>query len=242
MSGKPVGLTATLVKSAICRTTAKCRPHPTLFFFPGLSSKTWHEPHKDTTHDTWVRRLESSYDAVKREYLDLVEKRKAASDYDVGTEHKLHKGHWDWHSYVLKGQKQPSFAEACPITAQLLDATESHMTGTPMSYSFFSTLHPRSAIAPHTAACNLRLRCHFPLIVPSTNADECGIRVGDEVRAWEEGKAMLFDDAYEHEVWNHTGSQRVVLLFDIWHPELVPDERTAIMDMFGYARQQGWMK
>jgi aspartyl/asparaginyl beta-hydroxylase (cupin superfamily) len=44
----------------------------------------------------------------------------------------------------------------------------------------------------------------------SNGVDACGIRVGEEVRPWIEGKAMLFDDAYEHEVWNHTDQERVV--------------------------------
>lgn len=52
----------------------------------------------------------------------------------------------------------------------------------------------------------------------------------------------MFDDCYEHEVWNLTQSERVLLLVDIWHPELALEERHAILDMFSYARQQGWLK
>jgi hypothetical protein len=33
-----------------------------------------------------------------------------------------------------------------------------------------------------------------------------------------------------------------VLLFDIWHPELTEYEIEAIVDMFGYAKSQGWLK
>ena len=61
------------------------------------------------------------------------------------------------------------------------------------------------------------------------------------MRPWEEGKCMIFDDAYEHETWNHTKEERVVLLFDLWHPELVEDERKAVVDMFGFAREKGWL-
>jgi hypothetical protein len=54
---------------------------------------------------------------VHREYLELVEQRKVASDYDTGTEHKLHQGNWDWHSYVLKVILccTPPYARACRI-------------------------------------------------------------------------------------------------------------------------------
>jgi aspartyl/asparaginyl beta-hydroxylase (cupin superfamily) len=43
-------------------------------------------------------------------------------------------------------------------------------------------------------------------------------------------------------VWNNTDAERVILLLDIWHPELTLHERAAIMDMFDYARSQGWTK
>ncbi len=133
------------------------------------------------------------------------------------------------------------------------------MLGTPFSFSFYSTLHAQSAIAPHSGPSNLRLRCHLPLIVPKAGgkaggkangsqassastpggassppsssppineydsleaiqaAVPCGIRIGDQIRAWEEGKCLVFDDAYEHEVWNRTEEERVLLLVDFWH-------------------------
>lgn len=34
---------------------------------------------------------------------------------------------------------------------------------------------------------------------------------------------------------------RVVLLFDLWHPELVQAERESIVAMFNEARSKGWM-
>ena len=41
-------------------------------------------------------------------------------------------------------------------------------------------------------------------------------------------------------VWNRTDQERVVLLFDLWHPDLLPSEIAALVDMFAYARRQGW--
>jgi aspartyl/asparaginyl beta-hydroxylase (cupin superfamily) len=40
--------------------------------------------------------------------------------------------------------------------------------------------------------------------------------VGNQVITWKEGEPIYFDDSYEHSVWNHTDSERVVLLFDLW--------------------------
>ena len=117
------------------------------------------------------------------------------------------------------------------------------MNRVPFAYAFFSTLHGKSSIDAHCAPANLRLRVHYPLIVPDTDdVEQCGMRVGDTKVRWEEGVPLLFDDSYEHEVWNRTDEERVVLLFDVWHPDLTQGEREAVTDMFGYAREQGWLK
>ncbi len=61
------------------------------------------------------------------------------------------------------------------------------------------------------------MRAHLGLKVP-TEKEQCRIRVGDEVRHWEEGAVMLFDDTHEHEVWNDTDETRVVLFLDVVRP------------------------
>ena len=59
------------------------------------------------------------------------------------------------------------------------------------------------------------------------------LRVGDEKLRWEEGKMIMFDDTYEHEAYNNSEKEsRVVLLIDLWHPDLVPEEKQAIKNMF----------
>jgi aspartyl/asparaginyl beta-hydroxylase (cupin superfamily) len=88
----------------------------------------------------------------------------------------------------------------------------------------FSLLRPGARIPPHTGQINARLICHLPLIVP----DGCGFRVGNEVRRWIEGETLIFDDTIEHEAWNNSGRLRVVLLFDIWRPELSLEERKLV--------------
>ena len=51
------------------------------------------------------------------------------------------------------------------------------------------------------------------------------IRVGDEVRTWVEGRCLLFDDSFEHEVWNDADEERLVLIVDVWHPDLKTDDQ-----------------
>ena len=83
-------------------------------------------------------------------------------------------------------------------------------------------MSPLASIAPHHGACNLKLRCHFPLFVEENGSF---LRVAEETRPWEEGKMMIFDDSYEHEAANmSTEKERVILLIDIWHPDLLMKE------------------
>ena len=84
---------------------------------------------------------------------------------------------------------------------------------------FFSRLVAGSHIGAHCGPSNLRLRVHLGLLVPEGTR----IRVGDEVRAWREGECLVFDDSYEHEVWHDGAGDRIVLICDMWHPDLDVD-------------------
>lgn len=56
--------------------------------------------------------------------------------------------------------------------------------------------------------------------------------MGNEVREWEVGKLLVFDDTIEHEAWNDSDQDRVVLIFDIWRPELSEEERFQLTALF----------
>jgi aspartyl/asparaginyl beta-hydroxylase (cupin superfamily) len=222
--------TAMIFKSGVLRTSSRAvsRPAPTLFYFPGLYQRPWHDALVVKGLDSVV----AATPAIRAEYEALV-KGGARSDYTAG-DHALHRGDWKWHSFVQKGERSPEFAASCPVTAAALDALPGFMTSTPFSFAFFSTMAPGSAIAPHAAPCNLRLRVHLPLTLPPSShvsgRPTCGMRVGNEAREWRVGQAAVFDDSYEHETW-HDGEpgspDRVLLLFDIWHPELTLEGEAA---------------
>lgn len=199
---------AEIFQSAICRTrVGVARPAPSLFYYPGLNSKAVHslDNFKELTAT-----LKENQAAILNEYQQY--KLKHASDYITNSEHKLHKGDWQWNSYILKGKKQGTFASHCPITVEVLESLKSPklMTNTPFSFAFFSTLGPQATIESHHGPCNLRLRCHFPLIVPDENEaksepetqqqmiPQVGMKIGNEIVRWEEGTPVIFDDCYEH--------------------------------------------
>jgi aspartate beta-hydroxylase len=186
-----------------------------------------------------VKHLEAATPDIAQEYLALRDSPGGLppSDYEASeSDHAsaLHQGQksWHWASFIDRGVRRPQMTERCPVTRAILDATPRLCVDSmPFAFAFFSTLRGGSRIAPHCAPCNLRVRVHLPLIVP--NPDVCGISVAGETRRWEVGKALVFDDAYEHEVWNNGEEDRVVLLFDTWHPDLTDDEVRAIQAMFG---------
>ena len=42
---------------------------------------------------------------------------------------------------------------------------------------------------------------------------------------FKEGEPFVFDDSHEHEAWNdHPDQSRIVLIFDVWHPDLTNQE------------------
>ncbi len=41
---------------------------------------------------------------------------------------------------------------------------------------------------------------------------------GETIPHWEQGKGLLFDDTFEHELWKDTGGIPVVLFMDVLRP------------------------
>lgn len=101
-------------------------------------------------------------------------------------------------------------------------------SGYPYAHALYSSMDPGARILPHTSGDNLRIRLHLGLSVPP----DCAIRVSDQVRTWENGKALLLDDSFIHEVWNKSDQERVVLILDFWHPDLTDEEIKAITMIF----------
>ena len=67
---------------------------------------------------------------------------------------------------------------------------------------------------------------------------DCAIRVGDDTRRWREGACLVFDDYFEHEAWNRTTEDRIVLIVDLWHPDLSADEVRLLEGLHRYAYAQ----
>ncbi|HEV2083204.1 MAG TPA: aspartyl/asparaginyl beta-hydroxylase domain-containing protein [Brevundimonas sp.] len=131
----------------------------------------------------------------------------------------------DWSScFLVRDGAKTEAAQRCPRTmAALADVPLCTIPGRSPQI-MFSQLRPGAHIRPHTGGVNTRLICHMPLIVP----DGCWFRVGNETRSWERDEAWVFDDTIEHEARNEGTQTRVVLIFDVWRPELSVEERELV--------------
>ena len=136
----------------------------------------------------------------------------------------------NWSAYYMwkDGEIVLDHAARCPKTLTALAKAPQVWAKNRSPSVLFSLLRPGAWIPPHTGLTNTRLICHLPLIVPPG----CALRVGNDTRVPVEGKAWVFDDTMEHEAWNRSAHARVILLFEIWRPELTEEERGLVAAMF----------
>ena len=180
----------------------------------------------------WLEALEDATDEIRDEFMEVLRSEEGFTPY-ITYPADVPKNQWAelnnsprWSAFHLfkLGAHIEANAAKCPATIKALAETpQPDLPGRTPS-AMFSLLKPGTRIPPHTGVTNCRLVVHLPLIVP----EGCGFRVGNEVRQWVPGKAWVFDDTIEHEAWNHSDKLRVVLIFDIWHPDLSAPERTMI--------------
>ena len=137
----------------------------------------------------------------------------------------------DWSTCYLTEQGQPIAERVAlaPVTFGTLDGqVPLCRIGTRAPSIMFSLLRPNSKIPAHTGMINTRFVCHLPLIVPPS----CGFRVGSATRQWRVSELLVFDDSVEHEAWNNSDQDRLVLIFDVWRPELSEEERQQVQALF----------
>jgi ornithine lipid ester-linked acyl 2-hydroxylase len=122
-----------------------------------------------------------------------------------------------WKVFVLGGfgsTSERNIAQ-CPHTWRVVRRIPGFVS------AIFSVFEPGKHLPPHRGAYNGVLRLHLGLIVPP-DRQKLALRVEDTICHWEEGKVLIFDDAYEHEAWNHSDQTRVVLLVDFIKPLRFP--------------------
>jgi aspartyl/asparaginyl beta-hydroxylase (cupin superfamily) len=186
----------------------------------------------------WLVELEQATDHISSELQAVLASKRAELVPYVSYEDHVPMDQWrslnnnvDWTAIHLlrNGSEVDGNSRDCPKTMQLLRQLPQPRIASASPNAMFSLLAPRTSIPAHVGINNARLVCHLPLIVP----DGCWFRVGAETRHWEKGKAFVFDDTIEHEAANPSDDLRVVLIFDVWHPDLTNLEREGVAELIG---------
>jgi ornithine lipid ester-linked acyl 2-hydroxylase len=162
----------------------------------------------------WIEQVERNWLTIREELEGVMADREALPNFQDISKDQIEITDDDrWKTLFLYGYgfKAKLAVEMCPKTAALMERIPG------MTTAMFSILSPRKHILDHRGPYKGVLRYHLGLIVPS-EAERCRIRVGEDVRHWEEGKSLVFDDTFNHEVWNDTDETRVVLFVDVLRP------------------------
>lgn len=162
----------------------------------------------------FVAELEANWRTIRDELETVIAERDRMPTMQTisKTQRKIIKTDgWKTYFFTAYGERAEENCRRCPKTAALLDKVPN------LELAFFSILEPGSHIRAHRGVFKGLIRGHLGLKVPEPR-EKCRMRVGDEMVVWREGECVMFDDTYEHEIWNETDGTRVVLLFDVRRP------------------------
>jgi len=163
-----------------------------------------------------VQHLETNFEIIQDEIMSADKssmlRKVAALDHEG-----LHTaGEWKEFNILAHGKVNIPAIQLLPKTLKIIlklqDATNMVLGGTKVSL-----MQPGTIVRPHTGQTNARLRIHLGVAIPDGRPR---IRVGNETKSWIEGKCLVIDDSYVHEVWHPGTERRIVLIVDVWHPEM----------------------
>ncbi len=202
-------------------------------------------PVYDTAAFPWAAEVESTWKPIRAELDRLLARRDELPGFhEIARDVSVISVDNSWRTFLLcaYGHTSEEAIRACPETWRAVQKIPG------LKAAMFSIFEPGKHLPPHRGPYNGVLRFHLGLIVPKTG--DIGIRVADRICRWEEGRALIFDDAYQHEAWNHSDAVRVVLFVDFAKPQRFPGNlingamlRIARWTPFireGYAAQKRW--
>ncbi|SEI00173.1 Aspartyl/Asparaginyl beta-hydroxylase [Rheinheimera pacifica] len=156
---------------------------------------------RDVSEYPFVEVFEENWEKIRDEYLRIKNKMMAWPETNL-----YNKGWESFGIYDFPYGREVPFAAMCSFTRDLIrDHIPNH------GVAGFSRLSAGTELQPHEGYQGNFLRMHLGLIIPE---GDVALRSLDEVRRWEEGTVFIFDDRLEHEAWNRTEEDRVILLID----------------------------
>ncbi len=132
------------------------------------------------------------------------------------------------------GQPVDAALASCPKTARALAALELIEIDGYGPDVAFEIVPAGGSVPPRVGPTNGRVVGHFVLEAPE---DGARLSVGDEARTYARGEVIVFDDAFRHSIENAGAGDLILLVFDLWNPQLTPAEREALRALLISARQ-----
>lgn len=160
----------------------------------------------------WVKPLEAQWTVIRDELQALLAADGAALTPYMNASMASQAGRWKTFGLMFWGGRNHRRAAMCPRTMEIVKDIPG------LCAVSFNLLEPQSSIKPHCGDTNAIIRCHLGLDVPA-EAPRCAFRVRDEVRSWQNGRLLMFCDAYEHTAWNNTDRSRYIMVIDVFRPE-----------------------
>ncbi|XP_017865353.1 PREDICTED: aspartyl/asparaginyl beta-hydroxylase isoform X5 [Drosophila arizonae] len=189
-----------------------------LYNVPRLRAKPFWQI-TDTDQAKELKQLQQSWRSIRNEALALLN---VEGNFQLEAEQLRDSGNWQQFELFARGQRLHRNCQRAPITCALLEKLPA-ASGCRRGQIKFSAMQAQTHVWPHCGPTNCRLRAHLTLVAPEPHLTS--LRVADQERTWHEGDLFIFDDSFEHEVW-HNGTQlRLVLILDLWHPDLTAQQR-----------------
>ncbi len=165
-----------------------------------------------------IKELEANWQVIQEEFKQVLQYTHALPNFQEIMPHQQRLTQDDgWKTYYFHafGLTAKKNCARCPQTWRLLQQIPG------LKVAFFSILAPGKHIPKHRGQHKGLIRYHLGLVVPEPKSG-CRMRIGDKTVYWEEGKSLIFDDTFFHEVWNDTNSYRAVLFLAIARPLRFP--------------------
>lgn len=205
---------------------------PKVFYYPGLPQRRYFE----VSEFPWFESMLALLPTMQAELAEVLSGgAEGFAPYVERQQHRpapnnplLDKQDWSAFHFWRNGKRVEDSAARCPATMEALCSAPLPQIPGRSPNAHWSRLLPGAHIAPHFGMLNTRLICHLPILT----APDCSLRVGSETRSWIDGVPLVFDDSIEHEARNAGPDPRVVLLFEIWRPEIPEEDRAVISRIF----------
>ncbi|MDH5233268.1 MAG: aspartyl/asparaginyl beta-hydroxylase domain-containing protein [Gammaproteobacteria bacterium] len=200
------------------RIRSSSNQQPILALCPDLTAKPFWDFYDDLELENVGNKITSYFKDIQAEYYQQAAD-KNLNDYDATYRYES-LDHGDWTGYIIGSYEgiNRKAQRLFPKTCELVRMLQPYLIGRVE----FLKLRPGITIPPHTDSSNIQLTWQLGIHVESN----CAIQVANETRDIQEGKLVIFDHSFIHSAWNHGKQDRVVLLFDMKHPELTEQEMT----------------